>query len=550
MQQSFFGLNIALSGLYAAQRNLNTVGHNISNATTPGYSRQQAVQVASRPLSVMDGTGMVGTGSDVIGVDRIRDTYLDFKYWSENVSNGEWSKKTELMSEIEDTFNEPSDSGFVKVTDDFFDSCQELVKDPSSPAVRALVREKGATLAKYFNNTATHFEQLQDDINDQVKIDVDQVNTLASQIQQLNKQIYNFELTGEKANDLRDSRTLLVDKLSKLANIQATEVCYGKLPNGMDDIHFQVTLGGKALVDHFNTYQLTVKQRDNKLNSEDVGNLYDIKWEDGNSVNLTGGELRGLLDVRDGKDGAVGEDKSTATPIYKGIPYYQSKLNEFVRTFAMAINEGYTKNSSGGYDDGVGAVDGYGMDADISGPGTSPTGIRFFTVLGEGNLPVSSDKFVDGLASITDPVERQEYILGKYQNMTAKNFTVSGDIMDNANNIPTSDKDGENGNTNVITKLISVRSNQSLFKEGAPEDFMKSLVAGLGIDAQQAKTFSSSQDNLVEQIDNRRMSISGVNLNEEMTNMVRFQQSYNAAAKMISTMGEIYDTLINKLGVG
>ena len=97
---------------------------------------------------------------------------------------------------------------------------------------------------------------------------------------------------------------------------------------------------------------------------------------------------------------------------------------------------------------------------------------------------------------------------------------------------------------------MGIRANQSLFKEGAPEDFMKSLVAGMGIDAQQAETFANTQVALVKQVDNRRMSVSGVNLNEEMTNMVKFQQSYNAAARMIVTMGEIYDTLINKLGVG
>ncbi len=535
MQQSFFGLNVALSGLYTAQRNLDVVGHNLSNATTPGYSRQQSIQSASNPLAVLDGTGMVGTGSQATGVQRIRDTYLDFKYWSENVANGEWSKKAELMGEIQVTFNEPSNSGFVKIMDGFFDSLQELSKDPSSGAARALVVQKATTLTKYFNNTATHFEQFQNDINDQVKTDVDQINIIASQIQLLNKQIYNYELTGGTANDLRDSRTLLVDQLSKLANIQAKEITYGKLPNGDDDIHFQITLGGKTLVDHFSSTKLTVIQRNTKLNEEDIGNLYDIKWEDGNTVNISGGELRGLLDVRDGKDGIDG------TPIYKGVPYYQKKLNEFVQTFAIAFNEGYTKNNSGGYDDtGVGHVDGYGYDPDLT---DAPHEIRFFTMLGVGDTPISGNDFIGGETDVGG-------ISNKYSQITAKNFSVSSDIINDANNIATSDADGQNGNSNILKKLMGIRVNQSLFKEGAPEDFMKSLVAGMGIDAQQAETFANTQVALVKQVDNRRMSVSGVNLNEEMTNMVKFQQSYNAAARMIVTMGEIYDTLINKLGVG
>jgi len=550
MRQSFFGFNIALSGLYTAQKNLDTVSHNITNATTPGYSRQQAVQSASRPLSVLDGTGMVGTGSEVKTVARIRDEYLDFKFWSENTAGGEWSKKAELLSEIEGTFNEPSSSGFVTIMNEFFNAYQELAKDPSSSSVRALVREKGFTLSNYFNNTATHFEKLQEDINDMVRISVNQINSLASQIQQLNKQIYNFEIQGQSANDLRDSRTLLVDQLSKMINIQATEVSYGKLPNGAEDIHFQITVSGKSLVDHFNMSKLSLEQRQSKLNEEDAGNLYEVKWEDGNSINITGGELRGLLDVRDGKDGALSADGDSKSPIYRGIPYYQMKLNEFVRTFAMAFNEGYIPDNNGILTDYAGHVDGYGYDADITGPGISPTGIRFFTMFGENNKAISSSKLIEGVSTVTPPGTVNSDIVSKYSNITAKNFTVSSDVMNNIDNVATSDKPGENGNINVLNKIMEIRSNQNLFYEGAPEDFMKSLVAGLGIDSQQATRFKSSQDTIVQQVDNRRMSVSGVELNEEMTNMVKFQQAYNAAAKMITTMSEVYDTLINRLGVG
>jgi len=549
MRQSFFGINVALSGLYTAQRNLDTVGHNISNATTPGYSRQQSVQNASRPIAVLDGTGMIGTGSEILSVDRIRDEYLDFKYWSENIANGEWSTKAELLGEIETTFGEPSKSGFVTIMNEFFNAYQELAKDPSSPAVRALVREKGVTMAKYFNNTATRFEKLQEDINDKVKLNVDQINTIASQIQQLNKQIYSFELTGNAANDLRDSRTLLVDGLSKLINIQATEVSYGKLPNGSDDIHFQVTVGGKTLVDHYSISKLKLEQRVDKLNTEDVGNLYTVKWEDGNNLVLTGGQLRGLIDVRDGKDGAIGADNITPTPIYKGIPYYQNKLNEFVRTFAMAFNEGYT-NNAGTLVDGKGHVDGFGLDSDITGPGIASSGIRFFTRFDTGDLPISSTDFIVGVGGIIADGTVNANLVNRYNEITAKNFTVSSDVMNNTNTIATSDVAGENGNINILNKIIQVRSNNSLFYEGAPEDFMKSLIAGMGIDAQQANRFQSSQDAIVKQIDNRRMSVSGVELNEEMTSMVKFQQAYNASARMITTMSEIYETLINRLGVG
>lgn len=548
MRQSFFGFNIAISGLYTAQRNLNTVSHNISNASTTGYSRQQTIQTASKPLNTYDSTGMIGTGSEVTGVERIRDNYLDFKYWSENIANGEWSKKSELLSGIQTTFNEPSDSGFTKIMDSFYSSLQELSKDPSSSAVRALVRESGVTLASYFNNTATNFEQLQEDINDQVKINVEEINSLAAQIQGLNKQIYNFELTGSAANDLRDSRTVLVDQLSKLVNINASEVAYGKLPSGEDDMHFVITVGGNTLVDHFNSSKLVLEQRADKLNSEDVFNLYDVKWDSGNKLVLTGGKLKGLMDVRDGKDGAVGADGKTTSPDYKGVPYYQSKLNEFVRTFAMAFNEGYV-TEAGILVDKVGHVDGFGVDTDTTGPATATKGVRFFTMFGTGDTPVSGETFIDGAKATGTSGADLDPVVAQYQKITAKNFTVSSDVMDNTNAIATTDVSGENGNTVVLNELLKIRSNASLFKEGAAEDFVKSLVATLGIDAQQANTFSDSQEKIVRQIDNRRMSVSGVELNEELANMVRYQQAYKSAAKMLNTMSEVYDTLINRLGV-
>jgi len=551
MRQSFFGLNIALSGLYTAQKNLNTVSHNISNANTPGYSRQQNVQSASSPLSVLDGTGMVGTGSEVKSVNRIRDEYLDFKYWSESTAAGEWSKKAELLEELEGTFNEPSDSGFVTIMNDFFNAYQELSKDPSSAAVRALVREKGVTLSKYFNSTATHFEKMQEDINDQVRITVDEINSLASQIQQLNKQIYNFEVQGQTANDLRDARTLLVDKLSKLVNIQANEVSYGVLPSGEPDIHFVITISGRPLVDHFSVGKLTVVQRPEKLNDEDIINLYEVKWEDGNQLKVTGGELRGLLDVRDGKDGALSVDGKSETPRYKGIPYYQSKLNEFVQIFALAFNEGLSRDETGAWVNGDGHADGWGYDSDLKDGADPSTNIRFFTIL-DGDRPISSAKLMEGLVLSDPPTDAENaLIIARYKSMiTAKNFTVSSDVMDNTDTIATSDTKGENGNIELLNKIMNIRTNDSLFKEGAPEDFMKSLVAGLGIDAQQANRLSASQTTIAEQVDYRRMSVSGVELNEEMADMVRFQQAYNAAAKMITTMSEIYDTLINRLGVG
>ena len=313
MQSSFFGLNISVRGLYAAQRNLDVVNHNISNTNTPGYSRQQAIQSASTPMSLTNGTGMVGTGAEVNAVERVRDEYLDFKYWSENVAMGEWATKKEVLSDIETTFNEPSNSGFTTIMNNFYASMQELTKDPGSEAVRTLVRQRGVDVAKYFNSMAAHFDKLQSDVNYRIKTKVEEANSYASQVQQLNRQIYSAELDGSTANDLRDQRTLVVDKMSKVVNVEANEVVVGKLPNGKDDKHFTVTISGKNIVDHYSISKLAVEQRSSseQVNKEDVPDLYEVKWADGNSLNVKSGELKGYLDTRDGNDGQVSANNPT-----------------------------------------------------------------------------------------------------------------------------------------------------------------------------------------------------------------------------------------------
>lgn len=543
MKEGFFGLNIAVRGLYTAQRGMDTVNHNLSNVNTPGYSRQQAVQTAARPMPLFDGTGMIGTGSDVVAVNRIRDEYLDFKYWSENISQGEWDVKQTALSDLEATFNEPSDSGFTVIMNDFYNSIQELAKDPSSEAVRATVREKGVTLAKYFNSTAAHFEKLQADLNNNVKSTVELINSYGTQIQQLNRQIYSSELDGNTANDLRDQRTLLVDKLSRLVNIDAHEVVTGKLPSGGDNKHFVITISGKALVDHYQLSKLDIPQRTGKVNSEDIENLFEVKWADGNTLDVKGGELRGYLDIRDGNDGI------NNNILYKGVPYYIRRMNEFVQTFALSFNEGFSnikRNADGSFDQaapvskGVGHTDGYELNSGST--DTTPADIRFFTMIGANGRPTDSSTF-KGTAVTYSQIREQ------YKNMTAKNFSVSEDVINDIKLISASDKGGEVGNINILNDLLGDRHDTHMFTEGAPEDYMKSLVTTLGIDSQQAVRLSDNQQSIVSQIENRRLSDSGVSIDEEMTNLVKFQQAYNASAKMITTMAEVYDTLINRMGV-
>lgn len=552
MRSSFFGLNVASNGLYTAQRGLDVINHNINNVNTPGYSRQMSVQTAAPAMSVNDGTGMIGTGSQSVSVDRIHDEYLDFKYWSESDTFGEWDVKAIQLSDIEKTFNEPSDSGFNEVINKYFTAVQEVSKDPSSLAARKLLIGEGVTLTKYFNSIAAHLEKLQADLNYNIKLKVDEINSYGKQIQQLNKQIFAAEIDNNKANDLRDQRTYLVDKLSKLVNVQATEVAVGVLPSGQQEKHFLITINGKAFVDHYNISSLKVEQREKKLNvDEDIENLYEVSWEDGNSLEVKGGELKGYIDMRDGNEGV--DQGNGASPNYKGVPFYVKKLNEFVRKFALAMNEGITVQTDNANNPiytktDKGHADGYGLKR--PGDSVSPTGIRFFAMTGWSEIQnakseLYTSEFMGSAQTVND-------IGNAYNKLTAKNFSVSADLVHDKSgeyNVAASSTAGlaEDG-TNLLN-LIDMRHNGHLFVEGAPEDYMKALISTLGIDTQQAKQISKTQDVIIGQLVNRRTSVQGVSLNEEMSNMIKYQHAYTAAAKMISTLSEIYDTLVNRVGI-
>ena len=708
MRGSFFGMNVSLSGLFMAQRNLHTISHNIANIQTDGFSRQAVYQQASSPFRLYNHTGMVGSGVDIVSVARIRDVYLDQKYWFQNTLKGEWTQKYELMDQIQVRLGDMSDIGYTKLINDFYNVMQELSKDPSDMSIRAVVKEQAVSYASYFNNLSINLENIQSDLNFEIKAKVDMINSYGHMIESLNKQIFQVEILGERANDLRDARDLLVDSLSSLVSVEVGELNYGKLSNGVDDLRFYVYIGGVQFVQHFDKNSSVVNEmkcvaRDEKLNAEDIDDLYDVYWTKPvmlqTPVNITGGELRGLLDVRDGNSGVIQEAKYnmlgteinitldisippdppgttllslppivfdeyeirnvenltarelaahleakindalrsagvtitpdhmarvemaadgtmridlgsvelssgdpplletfvfTASPelkqelelfhipgggtssdivsgsdivkavvtnSYKGIPYFQRKLNEYVRTYAMAFNEGFIDANTDKYIDPsevlTGHADGYNINQELGEP---PSGTRFFTMKDAFGNPINTGDFLttqdERMPSLygLDP-ESDEYqknitaIYNAYQYVTAKNFSVSSDIINDVSLIATSSAAGEVENNSNLTAVMSQRFNRHMFSEGACEDFMQSLTTDSAVNTSQADFMYENQTNFVNLLISRRNSISGVSQDEEFANMVRQQHAYNASATMISTYNQIYDTLINRLGL-
>lgn len=465
------GFSTAVKGLLASQKSLYITSHNIANTNTEGYSRQVGSQKATTP-KLFAGIGFIGTGTEIYNVLRVRDSYVDYKYRNEKAPIGEWSIKKDILMEVEKLFGEPSDSSFRQYLDDFYDSLEYLSSNPSDMSYREPVRENALALTKHINETAERLIELREEVGFSVEVKVENINSIASQIATLNRQIYSNELDGKQANDLRDKRDLLVDELSKIVNIKADESSDGK---------FRVSIGGVTLVDHLDVSKLNVE-------TDSSNDSLVIKWGNNSIAEIESGELKGLLDLYNGD----GTNNS-----YRGIKYYQNRLNKFAEGFAEGFNAVHRQ--------------GYGLNM-------TSNGIDFFSY------------------DAANP---------------AATITLDNAIIDDLANIAAAGNPGEKPEDNEnLLELISQRDTGVHFGfNSSPDDFIKSIMSNYSVDSIHAERMYESQELIIKNIESKRDSISGVSYDEEMANMVKYQQTYVASARMITTLDEIIDVTVNNLGL-
>lgn len=613
MASTFFGLNIGLSGLYAYQASINTTAHNISNAETTGYSRQKVVTSAGEAMRVYSSYGMAGTGVNIADIIQQRNAYYDVKYRNSAALYGEYSTKNDYMLQVQNYFNEVDEGGFTDSYNSLFSALKTLFDDPSSMDIRTTVANNADSLSEYMNYMYTSMQTIQEDANFQIKNLIDRVNSLGEQIATVTKQINALEVTGVTANDLRDSRENLVDELSKIANVTTEEKVMKKDPMDPGTVVYEVRINGQLLVDTGSSKQLKVVPRTEKINATDIDGLYDVTWVDGQEFSLSNanlkGELSALFAVRDGNNaenlggkvtttttGGVTTltmtktncdditklniptegnitiagkdykykgftvdvqadgtyqynfklDEPLATDIkdtdnvrgeigetvnYKGIPYYMGKLNEFSRTFASVFNK---MHNQGEDLDGNKGLD-YFNYTDKKGAADLLENFTSFSSDGTATYIAADGTVTTGES---------------YYNLTAFNMTITAEIMSDPRKFAAaSDITQGVENKDNLKELLKIESDKSLFKAGTPAQFYSTLVAEIGVDASKYETFTKSQESIMKSITNQRLSESGVDVDEEAMNLVKFKNAYNLSAKVIQTMNEIYDKLINGTGV-
>lgn len=306
---SFGGLYISISGLQATRQSLNTVSHNISNANNPNYVRQSAIHTNNPYTKSVDGRLETGTGVNVVEVRQVRDEFLDLKLRREMASFGYHYSKSKILEDVEGVFNEITNSGLQKVMDDFWNNWSELAKEGDSLTIRGLVHESAVALAETANHLSNQLNDIKQNLNKEITIKVGETNNLLNQIAEINKRIKVVE--GEnskvKANDYRDERNAIIDRLSELIPITSYENSFGETI---------VSLQGKDLVT--GNY---VSKIDMQTDSKGLGHIYWDKTDD--KINLNGlGEVAGYIDARD-----------------ESLTKYMDRLDNLISTTANRIND-------------------------------------------------------------------------------------------------------------------------------------------------------------------------------------------------------------------
>ncbi|MDO0821828.1 flagellar hook-associated protein FlgK [Desulfosporosinus nitroreducens] len=615
MGSTFGGLNILSRSLYANQASLETVGHNIANAGTDGYSRQRVNLATASPSGEVYGLNKnySGSGVTVASIIRARDRFTDEQLWKESSSLSYSQTSSAALTKMEGVFTEPSETGIQTVLNRFWTSWQTLSTNASDSGARTAVAQQGVALVNAIKHAAEQLRDTAANINTEVVATVNKINQISESINKLNEQIYFTEFSGtNNANDLRDSRDLLVDELSKLVDVSVKEDSTGR---------YTIQTSGLTLVD--------AKGYCNKLSTETTAkntppdNLsYDVTKvvfvNNGNVMNFADGkgELKALLDSR---------DSST-----KGIKGYMTSLENVSQFLLQDFNDvhrkGYgTNNESGrnffgdGTDGGSPAkdkdyktvgmptgsswIDELTVNSAITGstaglaiiaakttfslvsavtPDADNTGSATVTATGTGTYvptdPMNPATPIDPATPTTVRVTVDDLGVIKYSASTngvdwstpittISPITVNIQGMDvtiavNSTANPTSPTEDtyeftlSKGNNNasgdnaiLLGNCLKTDTSSSTLGNVSLDSYYSAMIGTLGVQSQDAQRLGTNQKTVVDQLINLRASTSGVNMDEEMTDMIRFQKGYNASARVLTAMDEMLDKLINGTGI-
>jgi flagellar hook-associated protein 1 FlgK len=483
---STFGsiLSIARTAIAAQQTAVQVVSQNVANAETEGYSRQRAELATRAPQQF--GFGAVGTGVDVQNIVRLRDTLLDDGYRRDAASAEGFGLRRDILSQIEGIFGEPSDQALSSALDAFWSSWSDLANNPGAPAAQAAVRQRGIEVASTLNRFASSLGDVEATTRERLASSVDEVNRLAAQLADLNGQITNAEVGATQAPDLRDARDRIADQLAKLGGARIMQQSNGTL---------SFLIGGVTIVDGTNARQIEVR-----------------------AGSPTALGLVGATDPLPASDGTLG---SLVTLLNTDIPDIRAKLDALAKGLVNGVN--YLHSS--GWTTAGDALGNANWNT-----ATPPTGSR---------------------VNFFDPALT-----------TAASISISAEVAANAGVVASGTTQSAPGDNSLALAIGSLRSSSGIAAlqsaMGAANfasqvglsgtttfgDAFRDSVTDLGLRTSAANDSATVYDTLASQAETRRSSVSGVSVDEELTLLMRYQQAFQAASRLVTTADQMMQSLL------
>ena len=519
MGSSFMGLETSKRGLFTQQSALYTTGHNISNANTLGYSRQRVNMEATAGfpgVGLNSGTmpGFLGTGVQAGSIQRIRDSFVDHQYRQESTKLGYWDTTSKAITQMEDVLNEPSAYGLQKSLSEFWSSLQVLSTNPENSGARDVAVQRGVAVADSFNYISKSISEIQTNLGTEIGITTKSVNSILQQIAELNEQITKVEPNGYLPNDLYDARDMLLDQLSAIVPIETDYIKSGgrALAIAEGAVIVKVKLKDETIeVVNGNSFsKMSVSPADGEGKSTGPVEKFSFGGKEFDIDKMVGsGTMRSLVD-------SYGYKVGTAATDVKGLyPDMIKQLDKMAQEFAKEFN----RIHKGG--------------TDLNGE----NGVVFF---------VNKNTILDPDNADPDHIA---------DDITAGNIYVNQELISNSGKLAASDSDvstgnGQEGNGKNAMKLSNMQFNKiGGLGDATVQSYFQGVIGKLGVDGEQATRLAYNTATLLGAVEHRRASISSVSLDEEMTDMIRFQQAYNASARMITVVDETLDKIINGMGV-
>ncbi|GAA0484850.1 flagellar hook-associated protein FlgK [Salinibacillus aidingensis] len=543
MSSTFSGLEVAKRALFTQQSALSTTGHNISNANTPGYSRQRVNFEQTSPYPAMGRNrpeieGQIGQGVEAGSVQRVRDQFIDLQYRAENNKTGYWESRADALSQMEQIMNEPSETGLSDTMDQFWQSLNDLAGNPEDSGARSVVQQRGIAVADTFNYISDSLTAVQKDLENEINVTTKDINSVVSQIKDLNDQIKAVEPHGYLPNDLYDERDRLIDELSNMVNIDveynsssdsAKDIAQGIASITLQNSEVKAIEGGALLTKDNVANQLDVAVKNNDSGQRLVTNIQINQMDkDGNKIGQedftpsdfsSNGKLKGLIESH-GYQIETDSGQKEAEGIYVSMLEDIDKIAyAFADSFNIQHQKGYTltentdglpKQGGAFFDTGSYSTDdyiGYASEMDLtSDVKSSEDNIAAALLVDESGNPLAPDQ-----------VEAGSYF----------------------------------GNGENAQALADVKGKVNAFlgENTSVQSYYEGMIGDLGVQAQEANRMADNASTLQQAVETRRQSVSGVSLDEEMSNMIKFQHAYNAAARNMTAVDEMLDRIINQMGL-